>query len=954
MENCVSDSNSGSRYFYMLLAGIVLVAAAAVFGIHPVWSAQSKGALKKCGAPVTNLSIVIEADTVDKPKLRQIAEDLILIDIGTGFSDDLLKKSVKNLELCGKFTTVKSHVDKTEAGLRVTFALKPAFLIKDIDIIGAYPLFDRDILNIMSIYPGEPYLPAEIENQQALVQSRFKREGFIQPGVSVSVQQNRNDPCFTVQVKIDKGAYYRLKTLTFNGNQAFSGSRLKLKMKTWRASTLPGVAGRFIEQDLADDIRNLIKFYRGKGFADVAVSPKNQMDTETGDVTLQIDIKEGLQYEVEIEGNDTFWTWTLKKDIVLFTRGNEDNQGIRESRRNLLKRYNNAGFPDADVKLEERIETGEAGSIKKVCFFIEEGPRSIVESMVFDGNRAFDEKRLKKQMLTRPPGIIEKGAYVPKTFQEDIYALKTMYLKQGYTHPKIRDQIDFSEDRRRVKVKVKIDEGVRTTVSDVRIRNVDPAIPFAVEKSRMLSAIDLRQGAAFREYMIESDRNTLAELVSEQGYPHVDIEVEIKFSENRETVDIEYIINNGPHVKMGNVYYSGSFQTKERIINNEIEIETGDPFSLRKIVQSQKNLREMDLFNSVKFKVFGLKEKAEQAHLIVEVEEKKPYHIELGGGYDTQRSVFIHFKAGDRNLFGAGKDVWVSGEWSGIGYRGESGITDPRLFTSRVTGSLTTFFEREEEPNKDFGVKSHGASLSFNKKWYKKITTSLGFNFEKRTQFDRDANDMITLSTEETNEYDSRHVVLASLSGAYDRRDSFIRPKKGVFASCYFDISNGIDDDLDDFLKYGFDVRYYWTPLPKLTFALSHRWGHIEPYGSDEDIPDDQRFFLGGISDVRGFKENMLAYDENMEAAGGRDTMSATVEARIDMGMNVELALFYDMGIISGTDVPILTERLRSSVGAGLRYHTPIGPVGLLYGIKLNRQDPENLGRLHFSIGYTF
>ncbi|MBW2637523.1 MAG: BamA/TamA family outer membrane protein, partial [Deltaproteobacteria bacterium] len=182
----------------------------------------------------------------------------------------------------------------------------------------------------------------------------------------------------------------------------------------------------------------------------------------------------------------------------------------------------------------------------------------------------------------------------------------------------------------------------------------------------------------------------------------------------------------------------------------------------------------------------------------------------------------------------------------------------------------------------------------------------------------------------------------------------FIRPRKGLFSLLSVDVSTGLRNSLDNFLKYRFDVRYYVTPFNRLTLASLGRAGYISAYGSNGTIPMDQLFYLGGTSDVRGFDENLLRLDERGNPVGGKMTLSGSIEARIDLGYNIELAPFVDTGLIRNTFDESGSDSFRSSVGLGLRYITPIGPIGLLYGHKLDRREGESAGRFHFSIGYTF
>ena len=149
-------------------------------------------------------------------------------------------------------------------------------------------------------------------------------------------------------------------------------------------------------------------------------------------------------------------------------------------------------------------------------------------------------------------------------------------------------------------------------------------------------------------------------------------------------------------------------------------------------------------------------------------------------------------------------------------------------------------------------------------------------------------------------------------------------------------------------------MRYFITVIPRVTLATVGRIGYLDPILDNETIPQDQLFFLGGTRDVRGFNENELR-TENGDPVGGRAALNGSIETRIDLGMNFELPLFFDIGRIEDSFVDLTLDEFRSSAGLGLRYITPIGPIGLLYGFKLNgKRHKKDIGRLHFSLGYTF
>ncbi|MBU1627714.1 BamA/TamA family outer membrane protein [bacterium] len=331
--------------------------------------------------------------------------------------------------------------------------------------------------------------------------------------------------------------------------------------------------------------------------------------------------------------------------------------------------------------------------------------------------------------------------------------------------------------------------------------------------------------------------------------------------------------------------------------------------------------------------------------------KKKPYYFQLGSGYDTAREFFVNGKAGDRNLWGLNKEGWLGAEFSQIDYRVEAGLTDQRFFGTHISSTLQLYGEKKEEKNKDFGLNSYGSSLTFKRDLSGYLTASLGFLYEYREKY---ALGDVPLTKEEREEFDARNILVTTPAITYNSTDSYSRPKKGLYCSASVDISKGLNNDLDDFFKYRFETRYYYTLLEYLTFALRGGLGHIQPFVTGSRIPDDQLFFLGGIADVRGFDENMLRYDLNKSPLGGKTEILGSVEARIDIGLNFELCTFLDMGNIKNTVDLAQDEGFRSSAGLGLRYITPIGPVGFMYGWKLDKKEGENSGKLHFAIGYTF
>ncbi|MGD8837359.1 MAG: BamA/TamA family outer membrane protein, partial [Desulfobacteraceae bacterium] len=259
-----------------------------------------------------------------------------------------------------------------------------------------------------------------------------------------------------------------------------------------------------------------------------------------------------------------------------------------------------------------------------------------------------------------------------------------------------------------------------------------------------------------------------------------------------------------------------------------------------------------------------------------------------------------------------------------------------------------------EEFNQDFGTDTNGADLTFSRTWGERLTTALKIGYKRREQYLRETD--IDTTDIDPESLEPRTIWVTTPAIQYDSRDSFIRPLRGNFASLSVDISKGLDRSLDDFVKTELDLRTYYTPKQRLTLAGRALAGYIQPYGVDGEIPEDQLLFLGGTTDVRGFGENLLRFNEDNDPVGGRLALAGSIEARYLLIGNWDLTVFLDTGTVrkalSGDDDT--DDQWQWTTGLGLRYITPIGPIGLLYGHKIDPRPGESDGQLHFSIGYTF
>lgn len=925
----------------ILWAAVVLHTTAPAMADNPQWD----------GGPVTIHKLNIK---VENPRQQDdffdwdnLARDIIALKRGETLTRQKLEAATASLEAFGH---VRTEVDALDRGAVVSILLLPYQRIKSIDIKGVYPLFERDIRNLMTIAPGDIYNPGTIKDQAGLIAQRYRKEGYIAPQVNITWEHDDADGHVDIRIHIQKGDAYSLGRLKLTGNQAMPDALVLGLLSTWRSATVWQGASRWVESRLKQDIDTIETYYRGQGYADVNIEYAiTNQDPANKTVEVRVEIDEGRRYTIEYAGNRHFSENTLKKDLAVFEKGNRGNIGLRRTVQNIRRRYLKAGFADVHVQWQEIPQEDDQSTERHVRIEIQEGKQHIVREMIITGNRAVSTETIGAQLLTRPPQGLSQGVFVPAVLTEDMTAVVGLYHKYGYQDARITEKVDVEPKTHQVTVTLTIDEGSQIRVGDIRIEGDTP-----IPGDQLSSALPLKSGDVFQPQIIGEGENELSARIAAKGCPHVQVQHRVDITEDRTRADIVYNIDSGPQVDIGRIFWAGNFRTRNTLLRREIKLDEGEPFSLVRVLAAQRRLRDLDLFQSVQIRSIGLKERAAKVHLLVTMVEKPAYFFELGTGFRTDKGFYGRTKVGDRNFLGLNKELRMGGEISGIGYRWDAGLVEPSFRGTRISADFGVFTERREEFNQDFGTDTTGGHLTFSRPWGKRLFTALGIRYERREQFLREKDAATTDVDPETLE--PRTIWVTSPAVRYDSRDSFIRPRRGHLASLIVDISKGLDSSLDDFVRYKVDLRTYLTPRDRLTLAGHALAGYLQPYGVDGQIPEDQLFFLGGTNDVRGFGENLLRFNDDKDPVGGQLAMAGSIEARYALTQSWELTLFVDTGTVrqalSSDDDG--KEQWQWTSGLGLRYITPIGPIGLLYGHKLDPRPGESDGQFHFSIGYTF
>ena len=849
----------------------------------------------------------------------------------TTLAEELLVKTAKGFELTTTLELLRqskrfSSIEMVKKEKEVVLKLIPNYLIKNIAMGGNYPILKSKIFKAMTIHSGMFFQVEKVEEQKNIIQKLFKSESF--PTTVVTVDYQKKENYYDLKYFIKPGNYQVLKEVSFRGNDNFSDFRLKSKTSSWINSLFWGESSRYLKSKIKKDVKTLLEFYYSKGYYEADIDYLADIDSTDLKVNLQIMVKEGPLYEIEFMGNDYFYDFTLEKELVLEERGNIGNSGVAVSKNKIIRKYKDAGFRNIKVKTENRVEN----SIKKIIFQITENKQYFTGKITISGNKIISREEINKNILSAPPTFFTSGIFCDQIFTNDLNALKNLYISKGYRNTLITDSLTVvDEESNIINIEINIEENKPLLIRNVEIEGITEE-----ENREIVNIMKNRKGEIFHDYQLYKDINKIKSIISEKGYPLVKVD---KVISGLDSVDIKYTIKHGKKMFQGKTFFSGNFQTKEKLLREQLKFKEGAPFSLKNLLLSQKELRNMELFNSVKFTGLGLLEKRDKITVIAELEEKKPYYYALGSGYESFSGFFANLEFGNKNIGGYNKNMTLKTELTQTGYSGELTLTGKKIFGKKLKPTLKGYFDKREEFNLDYTITKFGITSGIGKNITKKIKTGINLNFESRMR--------------ENGETDNRVFVMLSPHISYDSRDYYLKPGKGFFSGITFDLSRGITKKSDNFFKYSAFFRYYFKISSKTIIAFLAKNGHIVKMDS-EQIAEDRIFYLGGTSSIRGFEENMLYFNNDKEAVGGLSYYNFAIETRYEFIDNFEFNIFFDTGNINNFFSTAIEEGFRSSVGSGLRYLTPIGPIGLAYGYKLKKKKSESRGRIHFSIGYTF
>jgi outer membrane protein insertion porin family len=633
---------------------------------------------------------------------------------------------------------------------------------------------------------------------------------------------------------------------------------------------------------------------------------------------------------------DLLKSLTLKKGSVLnvFT--------VRNDVRRLEDMYKEKNYHN--VKVEYTLSPQRNNQVD-VEYHIDEGSKILIKKIAFIGNTAFPDRALKGEIDTSEKKFFlswftRAGDLNQDIVNQDAGKLTAFYHNNGYIRARVGEpQVDFEEDG--IVVTFRISEGPRFKLGTVDFRG-DLLLP----KEELIKKLKITKEPYYNREILRSDVIAITDLYSDEGYAYVDVSPKVDQNNEKLTANITFQIDKGKQVYFERIQISGNTKTRDKVIRRELRVYEEELYSGVRLKRGIRNLNRLEYFENVKVDT-SKGSGDDRMNMNLEVKEKSTGAFTIGAGYGSSEGGFVTGSVRERNLFGRGQTLGLQGVIGGKTQRYVLSFTEPWLFDIPLSAGAELYKWKYEFDQYD--KDSVGGKLRFGYPLHEYVRGSATYTLDVT-----DIRNVDPEAASSIQDDDGLHVK-SSIGPTirYDSRDSLFNAREGSLHSLEYELA-GLGGDVG-FNKIIVDTGWY-LPLWKLVFVPHARAGWMRGIPGF-DVPDYEKFYLGGINSVRGGDRNDLAPKQDGEPVGGMSFLQGNFEVKFPLveEANVYGILFVDAGSVYRDDIDSDFGNAIVTVGPEIRWMSPIGPIRLAYGYYLTQKSEyKSSGGFEFSMASAF
>ncbi|MER9014460.1 outer membrane protein assembly factor BamA [Mesorhizobium sp. M0898] len=731
----------------------------------------------------------------------------------------------------------------------------------------------------------------------------------------------------------------------------------------------------------ADTIRNYVTIKPGKAFSSSDIDDAVKALFGTGlfsDVqinqvgsTLVIKVSEyQVVNQVLFQGNKKLKDNALEAAVQLKPRGTFSQQQLDADVEAVKAAYRRIGRDDAAVTTQI-MDLGD--NRVNVVFNINEGGRTQIAAINFVGNSAYSSRRLSDIISTKRSSflsfVLRDDVYDEDKLRADQELLRRFYYNHGYADFQVVSAVgELDDTTNKYTVTITVQEGERYTFGDVSVESTIPE----VDAKSLESVVETHKGDVYNAKNVEDTIIALTEKVAGSGYAFAQVTPRGDRNFENHTISVVYTVDQGTKAYIERIEIRGNDRTRDYVIRREFDVSEGDAFNQVLIQRAKRRLEALDYFEKVEISTVPGSE-PDQVVLVVDVVEKSTGEFTVGAGYSSGGETSgpsVEGSVSERNFLGRGQFIKVAAGGGKNSRDYSFSFTEPYFLGRRIAAGFDIYKQSRNYDHYDSDTT--GATVRFGLPITDNISTQLAYNIaQEKYEFDEgcdpsagcNVSQAIVNGVEESPWLKSS----VSLGLVYNTIDDMKNPHDGLYANVGTEVA-GLGGDAK-FIKVTARGSIYQTLSEQLDLVglISGGAGHVQGYGNGDLRVFDH--FQSSDRMIRGFEYGGIgpvASGPSGDHLGGTTYFNASAEAQFPLPVIPESfglrgAVFADAATLYGSklasglvDTSTTGMEWRASVGVGLMWASPFGPIRIDYAIPVKKEKTDDVQEFNFGISTRF
>jgi len=706
------------------------------------------------------------------------------------------------------------------------------------------------------------------------------------------------------------------------------------------------------------------------------------INLNANEVSIKLNFKLGEVNLFSFSGNKVFTSIELKTKVQEKIRNELGKVDLEQIKQMIIDAYDEIGFFDTQIVSYSHVGKNKFGvKVTSNYLAIEEGSKKRIAKLEFRGNQHYDKVLLNRIFEDAATPLSQDGYYDKEYAENFPNILKKKYLSEGFVYVEIsRPRISYN-DADDVEIEYLVNEKSQIILNKINFENL-PSELVPELKAELVN----QEAKPLNITELENDFKKVVMNLQMKGFYFVSIanlngDDLLTYDSVNNSATLNLNINLERKVCFNDVVVNGNVTTKSIVLSREITLKKGELITPDIIETARQRLTGLGLFSSLRITPYMIYEDQKnndcaKTNIIIQVKEKEfglgeftpGYRTDLGGkvalglNYNNlggmNRTVSFKVQANQRFNLDSLDDRRKADNKKLLEYSGKISFVEPYLlydvFRSQVEFEMTGSMQRKRFFSFDADI--YKISPQISKNFTNNISTSVRWQLERIIQFD----------ATETKDNDNFTIGSITPSITLDKRNDAINPRKGFYLNLSSEWANRYFGSMRDTT---FEVNYvkvisrnrFYFPLGDFVFATSIATGFEKNYAEGYYIPSIKVFRLDGFDEIRGYEDgeiNRIPDGTLISEKAVTDKayfVAFKFEPRYNLSDSMQLDIFFDAGRVFVDKFQPLD--LRTSVGAGFKFLTPVGSLDFDYGIKLNKrtypdQKRDTTGRFHLSIGF--